>query len=165
MSFTVYGHETRPSNREISFVSETTGTTPATTEFKATDAPIGTVNRVQSAHEGSTAQLWKVVTVDGVEQSRELFNKTTYKMSPTIYEVGTSSGNAEAVAAIKAAIATNDLNTIKAAAAQWNDEALQKAAAEKAAQDAQNQAQPGTAENQNQQPATGAQGQTGTEGQ
>ncbi len=165
VSFTVYGQETRPSNREISFVSETTGTTPATTEFKATDAPIGTVNRVQSAHEGSTAQLWKVVTVDGVEQSRELFNKTTYKMSPTIYEVGTSSGNAEAVAAIKAAIATNDLNTIKAAAAQWNDEALQKAAAEKAAQDAQNQAQPGTAENQNQQPATGAQGQTGTEGQ
>ena len=120
---------------------------------------------MQSSHEGSTAQLWKVVTVDGVEQSREVFNKTTYKMSPTIYEVGTSSGNAEAVAAIKAAIATNDLNTIKAAAAQWNDEAVQKAAEEKAAQEAQNQGQAGTAGGQEQQPAADAQTQTNTEGQ
>ena len=153
--FTVYGQETRPANREISFVSETTGTTPATTEFKATGAAIGSVEKVQSSHEGKTAQLWKVVTVDGVEQSRELFNKTTYKMSPTIYEVGTASSNGEAVAAIKAAIATNDLATIKAAAAQWNDAALQKAAEEKAAQEAQNQNQAEGANAQN----AGQQGQ------
>lgn len=159
VGFRIYGQETRPENREISFISETTGNTPATTEFKATGAAIGTVTKVQSSHEGKTAQLWKVVKVDGVEQSRELFNKTTYKMSPTIYEVGTASGNAEAVAAIKAAIATNDLSTIKAAAAQWNDEALQKAAEEKAAQEAQQQAAGGQqAQTQDQgQQAAGAQ--------
>ena len=159
VGFRIYGQETRPENREISFISETTGNTPATTEFKATGAAIGTVTKVQSSHEGKTAQLWKVVKVDGVEQSRELFNKTTYKMSPTIYEVGTASGNAEAVAAIKAAIATNDLSTIKAAAAQWNDEAFQKAAEEKAAQEAQQQAAGGQqAQTQDQgQQAAGAQ--------
>ncbi|MCD8152306.1 MAG: VanW family protein [Clostridiales bacterium] len=126
--FTVYGQETRDANRSVSFVSETTSTTEATVEFQATDAAIGTVTKVQSAHTGKTARLWKIVTVDGVEESREIFNTTTYKMSPTIYEVGTSSANAEAVAAINAAIATNDLATIQAAAAQWNDEALAQAA-------------------------------------
>ncbi len=30
------------------------------------------------------AKLWKVVTVDGVEESREEFNKSTYKASPKI---------------------------------------------------------------------------------
>lgn len=172
VGFRIYGQETRDPGREVSFVSETTGTTPATTEFKATSAAIGTVDRVQSSHDGKTAQLWKVVTVNGVEQSRELFNKTTYKMSPTIYEVGTASGNAEAVAAMKAAIATNDLATIQAAAAQWNDEALQqKAAEEQAAQEAQNQeqtqetqTQTGT-DNQGQQDSSAAQPQTDTGGQ
>ncbi|MCD8364738.1 MAG: VanW family protein [Clostridiales bacterium] len=125
--FTIYGEETRASNREVSFVSETTSTTEATVEFRATSAAIGTVTKVQSSHTGKTARLWKIVTVDGEEESREIFNNTTYSMSPTIYEVGTSSSNAEAVAAIKAAIATNDLATIQAAAAQWNDEALAKA--------------------------------------
>lgn len=133
IGFTIYGQETRPENREVSFVSETTGTTQATVEYKATGAAIGTFTKVQSSHVGKTAQLWKVVTVNGVEESRELFNKTTYKMSPTIYEVGTASSSAEATAAMKAAIASQNEGTIKAAMAQWNDAALQKAAEEKAA--------------------------------
>lgn len=137
IGFTIYGQETRPENREVSFVSETTGTTQATVEYKATGAPIGTYTKVQSSHVGKTAQLWKVVTVNGVEESREVFNKTTYKMSPTIYEVGTASSNPEATAAMKAAVASKNEGTIKAAMAQWNDAALQKAAEEKAAAEAQ----------------------------
>ncbi len=161
VGFRIYGQETRDPDREISFVSETTGTTPATTEFKATDAAIGTVTKVQSSHDGKTAQLWKVVTVNGVEQSRELFNTTTYEMSPTIYEVGTASGNAEAVAAIKAAIETNDLETIKAAAAQWNDEALQEQAAEEQAeQEAQTQETQTETDTQGQQDSAVSQTQT-----
>ena len=61
------------------------------------------------------------MTVDGVEQSRDIFNKTTYKASPAIYSVGVSSANAEATAAMKAAIATQDEGTIRAAAAQWKN--------------------------------------------
>ncbi len=132
--FTIYGEETRASNRSISFVSETTSTTEATVEFTTTSDAIGTITKVQSSHTGKTARLWKIVTVDGVEESREVFNNTTYKMSPTIYEVGISSSNSEAVAAMKAAIATNDLATIQAAAKEWSDSALAaKAAAEEAA--------------------------------
>ncbi len=113
--FTIYGEETRPEGREVSFVSETTSTTEPTVEFRSSSAAIGTITKVQSSHTGKTARLWKIVTVDGVEESREIFNNTTYSMSPTIYEVGISSSNSEAVAAMKAAIATNDLSTILSA--------------------------------------------------
>ncbi len=133
ITFTVYGEETRASNREVSFESETTGTTEATVQFRASGAAIGSITKVQSSHTGKTARLWKIVTVDGVEESREVFNTTTYQMSPTIYEVGTASSSAEATAAMNAAIATGDLATIQAAAAQWNDAALQAAADAEAA--------------------------------
>lgn len=82
---------------------------------------MGTISKTQSSHVGKSARLWKVVTVDGVEESREVFNKTTYKASPTIYAVGVSSENPEAVSAMKAAIATQDEGTIRAAAAQWKN--------------------------------------------
>lgn len=122
--FNVYGHETRAANRTVSFVSETLESTEPETEFRATAAPIGTVSRVQGSHKGLKAQLLKIVTIDGQETSREVFNTSTYKASSAIYEVGTASSNAEAVAAINAAIATKDLAAIQAAAAAWSDEAI-----------------------------------------
>ncbi|MCC8082255.1 MAG: G5 domain-containing protein [Lachnospiraceae bacterium] len=129
----MYGEETRASNREVSFESETTSTTEATVQYRASSAAIGSITKVQSSHTGKTARLWKIVTVDGVEESREVFNTTTYQMSPTIYEVGTASSSAEATAAMNAAIATGNLSTIQAAAAQWNAAALQAAAEAEAA--------------------------------
>ena len=126
IGFAIYGEETRPANREISFVSETVSTTEPTTKFVASDASIGTISQTQSSHTGKVARLWKIVTVDGVEQSREVFNNTTYSMSPTIYEVGTSSSNKEAVSAIKKAISSQDEGKIRAAAAKWNDKALKE---------------------------------------
>ena len=65
------------------------------------------------------AQLWKVVTVDGVEESREVFNKSTYKASPKIVNVGTASEDPNASATIGAALATGDEGTIYAAVAQF----------------------------------------------
>lgn len=117
--FTIYGQETRDPDREVSFESETTGITQPKTEIKATSAKIGSITKVQSSHTGRTAQLWKIVTVNGVEQSREVFNKSTYSASPTIYEVGISSSNEEAVAAMKEAIATGNIDTVRAAASKW----------------------------------------------
>ena len=49
--------------------------------------------------------------------------------SSEVYEVGTVSGNAEAVAAINAAIATKDIAAVKAAAAFWSDAAIAARAA------------------------------------
>ena len=57
---------------------------------------------------GYVAQLWKVVTVNGVEESREVFNKSTYKASPKIVNVGTASEDPNASATIGAALATGD---------------------------------------------------------
>ena len=117
--FTVYGEETRDEGREVTFESEVTGTTEPGVEFQTTSDPIGTVTQIQSSHTGKTAQLWKVVTVDGEEVSREVFNTSTYSASDAIYAVGISSESSEAVAAIKAAIATGDLATVQSAAAEW----------------------------------------------
>lgn len=122
--FTVYGQETRDPNRKVSFESETLETTePGNPSFTAVNEPIG-LTLVQGAHPGIKAQLWKVVTVNGQEVSREVFNKSTYKASIAYYNVGVSSSNPEATAAVKAAIATNDLATIQKAVAKWNDAAL-----------------------------------------
>lgn len=126
LSFAIYGEETRPDNREVSFESKTLSTTEPTVKFVASDAKVGSISKTQSSHTGKKAQLWKIVTVNGKEESREVFNNTTYKMSPTIYEVGTSSSNKEAVAAMKSAIKSQDEKTIRAAAEKWNDKALKK---------------------------------------
>lgn len=148
--FNVFGEETRPANREVSFVSETLSTTEPGTQYQASSGhAIGYISQKQSSHTGYTAQLWKVVTVDGVEKSREIFNKSTYKASPRIVVVGTASANPEAVNAMNAAVGSQNEGTIRAAAAQWNDAA--QAAAQQAAQQAAEAAAQQAAQQQQQQ--------------
>ncbi len=148
--FNVFGEETRPANREVSFVSETLSTTEPGTQYQASSGhAIGYISQKQSSHTGYTAQLWKVVTVDGVEKSREIFNKSTYKASPRIVVVGTASANPEAVNAMNAAVGSQNEGAIRAAAAQWNDAA--QAAAQQAAQQAAEAAAQQAAQQQQQQ--------------
>lgn len=116
--FNVYGKETRDPNRKVDFVSEVTSQTEAGVSFKYTpDLPAGTIKKEQSAHTGYTARLWKVVTLNGQEQSRNVFNNSKYNPGNTIYSIGTGGLSAEGKAAIDAAIATNDENAVKAAVA------------------------------------------------
>lgn len=137
VTFTVFGHETRPANRKVDFESQILETVEPDNIFRANgDLPAGTVSRVSSAHTGYTAQLLKIVTVDGVEQSRAVFNKSKYRATENIYDVGIASSRPEATAAMNAAIASQDLATIQAAAAQWDEAAYQ------AQQAAQQPAQP-----------------------
>lgn len=118
LTFTVYGKEYRPSTRKVSYISETLSTTDGGKKFVATNDPIGTYKKAASAHAGIKAKLWKVVTENGAEVSREQFNKSSYKASPATYHIGIGSDNAEAVTIVKNAIATNDEATIQAAIAQ-----------------------------------------------
>lgn len=138
LHFNVYGEDTRDPNREISFVSETTGQTDPGVQYVADGSlPIGTISTQQQAHVGKKAKLWKIVTVNGKEESREEFNSSTYQASPKIIRVGTASANPDAVAAINAAISTQDEATIQAAAAANSDQALaDQAAAQQAADEA-----------------------------
>ncbi len=90
LTFTLYGKETRPSDRQVEYVSETVGTTDPGEPQLITDNSLapGARVKVQSAHTGYKSRLWKVVTVGGVEQERTLLNEDTYNASKAIYRVG-----------------------------------------------------------------------------
>ncbi|MFP3153236.1 VanW family protein [Lachnospiraceae bacterium ZAX-1] len=135
--FTIFGQESRPADRTVEFISETTGTTDPGVQFNVTGDPIGSKSQSQSSHVGKTAKLWKVVSVGGVEQSREVFNNSSYSASPRIVNVGIGSAVPEAAAAVNAAVATQDEGAIDAAIAEWSDAAVaQRQQEAQAAQDA-----------------------------
>lgn len=118
--FNIFGQETRPANRKVTYESEVVSQTDPGVQFVGTGDPAGYMGVTQDKHTGYVAQLWKVVTVDGVEESREVFNKSTYKASPKIVNVGTASADPNVSAAIGAALATGDEATIYATVAQYS---------------------------------------------
>lgn len=90
LTFTIYGKETRPANRTFEFISETLSVTDPgapTEQIDPAMAP-GSRTQVQSAHRGLKSRLWKVIYVDGVEQSREVLHTDTYNASKAIVKVG-----------------------------------------------------------------------------
>lgn len=89
--FNIYGEETRADNRKVEYVSETTKTIQPGKDVITKDPNQPTSYRevTQAAHTGYEACLWKVVTVDGVEQSREKVNYSYYSPSPNYVTQGT----------------------------------------------------------------------------
>ena len=138
ITFNIYGVETRPANRVVTYESEVLSTNPAVGEKVVPDPgrPVGYID-VQSAHTGYVAQLWKVVTVDGVEESRELVNKSTYKATPRTAAVGTATADPNIANLINAAIATQSISYVQSVlsgtATQSPDQILQQQAAAAAA--------------------------------
>ncbi len=133
--FTIYGEETRPENREISFVSETLSQTDPGVTLQADGSHgIGYFATVSSAHTGYTAKLWKVVTVNGVEESRTEFNSSRYNPSNKILAVGTATDNPEAAAQMAAAIASGDEATVRNVVAALAGDPAAQAALQAAAQ-------------------------------
>lgn len=90
ITFNIYGQETRPANRKVEYVSETTGSTPSQEVITQDPSLPGGYRKVtERGHNGSTARLWKKVYVDGILVSEEVINKSTYAASPTYVTVGT----------------------------------------------------------------------------
>ncbi len=90
LTFTIYGHETRPANRTVEYISETLGTTAppaAVSQYDGSLAP-GERVKVQASHTGRKSRLWKCVRVDGAEVERTLLHTDTYAPSPAVYRVG-----------------------------------------------------------------------------
>lgn len=116
ISFTIYGHETRPANRSIEFVSNVTSTTePSGVKlYPNTSQNVGYLNQTQSPHTGYTAELWKNIYEDGVLVDSVQVNNSTYQAVGTAYDVGVASSSAALTQAMYAAIATNDLNQVQA---------------------------------------------------
>lgn len=148
-TFTIYGVETRPADREVIYESETLETTNPDHEniIAAADKPVGFVN-VQSAHIGYKARLWKIVKEGGVQVSREQVNSSSYKMVPRTATVGISTPDPGVLGTIQAAIATGSIDHVKGVAAalaagqyqQANDANAAAAAQAQAAADAAAQA-------------------------
>ena len=113
VTFTIYGQETRPSNRTLKFESVTLSTTDPGVQIVA-DAgqPIGYIVR-ESAHKGVVAELYKHVYVNGQEESVTKLNKSTYKATPRTITVGIA-GDPDLSNELQAAIATQDEATVNA---------------------------------------------------
>ena len=131
--FTIYGVETRPSNRVVSYESEKISeTVPEGDKIIADPSlPLGSIT-TQSAHTGYVGKLWKVVTVDGKETERVEVNKSTYLPTPRTATVGTATDNPAALAMVQAAIASGSIDTVKATVGELNSAAQAAAAAAEA---------------------------------
>ena len=94
-------------------------TTPPGAEAVYADAsmPVGSVE-IQPAHTGYVADVYRVITENGVEVSREQISHNTYKMTCRSATVGVSTSDPVAYDLIQAAIATGSVDHAKAVAAQ-----------------------------------------------
>ena len=72
--------------------------------------------------------MWKIVTIDGVEESREQVNTSVYKPSAKVINIGLGTDNADAINAVNAAIATGDEATVRATVAQYAAQTTETAA-------------------------------------
>ena len=115
ITFNIYGKETRPANRKVEYVSEVLSENDPPTEYTIsyTD-PAGTFLQTRGKHVGYVAQLWKVVTVDGVEKERTKVNKSTYQASARKVTIGVAGANDYQIMAINNAIASGDDATVQA---------------------------------------------------
>ncbi len=118
ITFTIYGMETRASTHQVRYESEVVSTTYPDSEviYASESLPVGSVS-VQSAHIGYKANLWKIVTENGQEVSREQVNSSSYKMVPRTATVGVSTSDPNAYNEIMAAISTNSIDHVKNVAA------------------------------------------------
>ena len=148
ITFTIYGHETRPAGRTLEFESRTIQTIEPTQAklFANAGQSVGYINQTQSPHTGYVAELWKNIYMDGELVDSVQVNQSTYTAVGTIYDIGVASPYPSVTQAMYGAIATGDLASVQATIAsasaiqaQAESEAAaaaaQQAAAQQAAQD------------------------------
>lgn len=130
ITFNIYGVETRDENRTIAYENVILEVIQPDYEKIIADSGQGVgYVKVQSAHVGYKAQLWKVVYVDGVEVSREQVNSSSYSMSPRTAVVGINTANPQRQEEILAAIGTGSIDHVKGVAAQLYAQEVAEAAA------------------------------------
>lgn len=91
VTFDIYGHDTRPANRTIEFVSKTIETIEPGEPKETPDPtlPEGTRVTDQQAHTGYYAELWKYIYIDGELVDSVRVNQSQYSASPAKIRVGT----------------------------------------------------------------------------
>ena len=139
ITFTIYGHETRPANRTLEFESRTVQTIEPTQAKLYANAgqSVGYINQTQSPHTGYVAELWKNVYIDGQLTESVQVNQSTYTAVGTIYDIGIASPYPAVTQAVSAAIATGSLSAVQtaiASASAVQAQAESEAAAQQLAQ-------------------------------
>ncbi len=120
----VYGHDEREAGRTVDFVSEEVEKEEWIRIYNANTArPVGYLQKTITPYTGYKSKLVKIVYMNGVEQSREDFNKSTYKKVDAQFDVGVATASGVS-AEMQAAIATQDEATIKATMAALTDPAF-----------------------------------------
>lgn len=124
ITFTIYGRETRSASRKVTYVSEVLETInpPSDIIYEDASQPIGYIVK-DSAHIGYKARLWKVVTENGVEVSRDQVNSSSYKMVPRSATVGTATADPNAYNEMVAAIGTGSIDHVMNVIALLNAQA------------------------------------------
>lgn len=115
ITFNIYGHETRSSSRKVTYESKVLEVInpPGQLLYAEASQPIGYLVKGDSAHIGYKAQLWKVVTENGVEVERTQINSSSYKMVPSSYHVGVATANPDAYVAIIDAINSGSVDNVR----------------------------------------------------
>lgn len=114
ITFNIYGCEYRSADHKVRYESEVLETIQPQNDVIHPDGgqPIGYIT-VSGAHIGYKARLWKIVTENGVEVSREQINSSNYKMAPRTATVGTASADPAATEEIMAAIGTQSIDHVR----------------------------------------------------
>lgn len=114
ITFNIYGKETRDAGHVVKYESEVLEVINPTSDaiYADNSRPIGYI-ATESAHTGYKARLWKIVTENGVEVSREQINSSSYKVSPRSATVGVATEDPNAYNEIMAAIGTGSIDHVK----------------------------------------------------
>ncbi len=110
----IYGKEYRPSNRTVEYISETLEVINPPADVIKTDGnlPVGHID-VSSAYTGYKAKLWKVVKVDGVEESKELVNSSNYRAVARMATVGMNTADPAVLQMMNEAVASGSIDHVK----------------------------------------------------
>ena len=114
ITFTIYGKETRPQGRSLSFETEIISESEPGPD-KLIGDPSQSVGYIhsQGAHTGYSANYWKIVKENGTEVSREKVNSSYYQAVPRTVTFGTGG---DVTGAMNSAIATGSTEHARAVA-------------------------------------------------
>ncbi len=114
ITVTIYGKETRSSDREVIYTSQVLEViNPGTDVIYVDEAqPIGYIV-TESAHIGYKARLWKTVKENGVEVEKTQVNSSSYKATPRYATVGVATADPNAKNEIMAAISTSNIDHVR----------------------------------------------------
>lgn len=116
LCFAIYGKEMRDKARKIEFESEEISTEEPGVKYKTdSERALGDMEVTSGAHTGKEVRLWKIVSENGKQVSKEQVNESTYSKADKTISVGIKTKNSSAAELVRQAVATQDKAKIQQA--------------------------------------------------